>query len=297
MKFSSLLDPRLIHLRSDAQTIEQAVEIGLRSIVGLYAHELDYEDALSRIRERQRLGGTIFPTGVAIPHARFPNLNDFIAAVVVPRHPIPEAIPVRLVWIMIHSQSESTIYLNSLARIVECSKDEAAMAALIASESPEAFIEEIDARGYEVRKSLCVGDIMEKELLTVRETSTLKELMDAAYERKRRFVPVVDATGALVGEVGVLDIIRVGIPDYAFRIGSLKFLAELEPLSELLQNEDKILVKSIMQKPEPIPANTSVVEAAFEMAKSKKRDFTVVENGRVVGVLSCMDIFTKVLRA
>lgn len=297
MKLSSLLDPRLVHLRADVDSIDQAIELGLKSIVELYGHELGYEDALSRIRERQRLGGTAFPSGIAIPHARLPALNDFIIAAVVPKQPIAAEAPIRIVWVMILAQTASSVYLNTLAKIVECSKDEEAMASLIGAESPSAFIELIDAKGYEVKKSLFVTDIMSKDVVSVPESATLKELMDLVFEHKLRYVPVLNDAGKLVGEIGVLDIVKAGIPDYAFRIGSLKFLAELEPLSELLQNENKILVKSIMQKPAPIPANTSVVEAAFEMTKGRKRHFAVVEDGRVVGVISYMDIFNKVLRA
>ena len=46
MKLSSLLDPRLVHLRADVDSIDQAIELGLKSIVELYGHELGYEDVM-----------------------------------------------------------------------------------------------------------------------------------------------------------------------------------------------------------------------------------------------------------
>lgn len=171
------------------------------------------------------------------------------------------------------------------------------MEKLTTAESPERFIGTIEELGYRVKKSLYVADIMTKEVVSVPETATLKDLIDTAYKHGLRYIPVVDASGTLAGEVGVMDIVKAGIPDYAFRIGSLKFLTELEPLSELLANEDKILVKSIMQKAATLPPTASVVEAAFEMTKNRKRHYTVVEDGKIVGVISYTDIFKKVLRA
>jgi mannitol/fructose-specific phosphotransferase system IIA component (Ntr-type) len=308
MKLSNLLDPRLVLLDSDVATIEEAIEQGLRSIVSLYSHEVNYDDVLQRLNERRRLGGTCLPSGITVPHARLPVFKDFIISVIVPKKPIiadekcmdsscTDAPPIRIVWLILLSQTASTLYLNTLAKIVEASKDDKIMAALTGAESSNQFVAVMENAGYLVKKDLTVADIMSKEVVSVKETATLKEVMDVIYAKKLHYVPVVSESGALVGELGVLDLIKAGIPDYAFRIGSLKFLAELEPMTELLQNEDKILVGSIMQKPMPIPPTTTVVEAAFEMARGKKRHYSVVENGRLLGVVSYMDILFKVLRA
>ena len=308
MKLSNLIDPRLVLHAADVGTIDGAIEMALKAIVALYPHEVDYDDVLRRLNERRKLGGTCLPSGIAVPHARLPVFKDFIIAAVVPKEPIQtdekcmdpgcsEAPPIRIVWLVLLAQTASTLYLNTLAKIVEASKDEKVMGALVGAESTNRFVSILDEAGYVVKKNLTVTDIMSKDVVSVNENATLKEVMDVIYAKKLHYVPVVDGAGKLVGELGVLDLIKAGIPDYAFRIGSLKFLAELEPMTELLQNEDKILVGSIMQKPVPIPPTTTVVEAAFEMARGKKRHYSVVENGRILGVVSYMDILFKVLRA
>jgi CBS domain-containing protein len=69
-------------------------------------------------------------------------------------------------------------------------------------------------------------------------------------------------------------------------------------MEELLKNEGTILVRSIMKPPvRSIAPDSSVLAVAFEMTRSRKRHFPVVENGRIVGVVSSMDILSKVLRA
>jgi len=307
MKLANLIDPRLVSLNADVANLDEAVELALHHITDLYKHELRYEPVLARVQDRVRLGGIVFPTGVAIPHARLPDFQDFIIAAVVPKVPFSatetkgdsaDAKPVSLVWLILISHSVSSVYLNTLAKLIEASKNDALMAALRTAEAGTQFVDLIDKAGFEVKKDLVVADLMTKKVVSIQETASVKELIDLMYEKKLRYIPIVNAESRLVGELGVLDLIKAGIPDYAFRVGSLKFLAELEPMTELLLSEDKIPVKDIMHKADSsVEPDTSVVEVAFEMARSKKRHFPVVKGGELVGVISAMDILNKVLRA
>ncbi|MBU0926217.1 MAG: CBS domain-containing protein [Spirochaetes bacterium] len=300
MKLANLLDPRLVLLDRDASTIDEAIVAGVSGFSAQHLHSLKPDEVLARIRERQALGGTVFPTGIAIPHARLAGFDDIVIAVVRPRVPIAVEgqSPVRLVWIVLTSQSASSTYLKVLANLALISKDEAAMSVLLSVESGSRFVEGVESSGYEVEKGLHVSDIMTRDVLSVRDDATLHELTDAMFANKLRYLPVVDSAGALVGEVGILDLIAAGIPDYVYRVGSLKFLDEFEPMEELLKNEDKILVRSIMKPPvRSIAPDSSVLAVAFEMTRSRKRHFPVVEGGRLVGVVSSMDILSKVLRA
>ena len=291
MKLSHLLDPHLVLLDADVDSLDGAIKAGLKAITALYPQEVRYDEVKKRLDERRLLGGTCFPSGISIPHARLPEFSDLIIAAIVPRSPIipdekcidascASAPPVRLVWLILLSQTSSAIYLNTLAKLMEASKDDAIMGALTQAESPAQFVSVIENAGYVVKKDLVVTDIMSRDVISANETSTLKEVLDVIYQKKLHYIPIVNDAGALVGELGVLDVIKAGIPDYAYRLGSLKFLAELEPMTELLQNEDKILVGSIMQKPVPIGPATSVIEVALAMARGKKRHYSVVEDGR-----------------
>ena len=155
MKLSSLLDPRLVQLDSDAETIDAAVEAAVSAIVALYPEEVNREETLRRLTERRKLGGTCFPSGVAIPHARLPDFKDFIISAVVPKKPIlsgeacidescKNAPPVRIVWVILLSQTSSSIYLNTLAKLMEASKNEAVMSSLVRAESSHRFVSVVE---------------------------------------------------------------------------------------------------------------------------------------------------------
>lgn len=304
MKLSNFMDPKLVLLKADVSSVEEAVKQALQVVIKNYKHDaLQYDKVLQLVQEREALGGTILPSGVAIPHARVPLFNDFLIASVVPKKPIlvtqhDKEIEVKIIYLFIISQTASSIYLNALAKIAESSKSEEVMKKLLAAELPHQFVEVFDQAGYLVKKDLTVADIMTTDVVALKKSATLKELTDLMYTKHLRYVPIVDDSGKLIGEIGVIDLIKAGIPDYAFRIGSLKFLSELEPMTELLLKEDKISVESIMNKnPVSLKPNTSVIEVAFEMSRNKKRHFAICDNGKLVGVVSAMDLLSKVLRA
>jgi PTS system nitrogen regulatory IIA component len=304
MKLANFMDPKLVLLKAEVSSVEEAVQQALQAVVKNYRHDaLQYDQVLKLVQEREALGGTILPSGIAIPHARIPLFNDFLIASVVPKKPIlvtqkDAEIEVKVIYLFIISQTASTIYLNALAKIAESSKSEEVMKKLLAAETPHQFVEVFEQAGYMVKKDLTVADIMTTNVVALKKNATLKELTDLMYAKHLRYVPIVDDTGKLIGEIGVIDLIKAGIPDYAFRIGSLKFLSELEPMTELLLNEDKISVESIMNKnPVSLKPNTSVIEVAFEMSRNKKRHFAICDNGKLVGVVSAMDLLSKVLRA
>jgi CBS domain-containing protein len=106
----------------------------------------------------------------------------------------------------------------------------------------------------------------------------------------------VDATGKYIGEVNVLNLLKVGIPDFVMMLDDLSFLASYEPLENLLEKQDLLLVNDIMATDEKtLSPETSIIEAVFLMFTNKKRYLSVVKEGKLVGLVTAMDILTKVI--
>lgn len=300
MKLAHLLDPRLLLLGGEYASLDEAIEAAVSLAAQHNKRSVNRETVLQSVRRREALGGTILPSGVAIPHARLEGFDDLVIVPIVPRSPIPTPAgsqPLRLAWLLLTSAAGNSLYLNALAAIASIAKNEALLGRLLGVENPARFIDLVDEAGYEVKKGLRVEDIMSREVVSIRDDASLRSLIDLMYARKLRYLPVLDAAGRLVGELGVLDIIAAGIPDYASRLENLDFLDELEPMEELLSKESVISVSSIMKPPAGVLAPaSSVFEAALRMTRSRKRHFPVVEGERLVGVVSSMDILAKVLR-
>jgi PTS system nitrogen regulatory IIA component len=300
MKLSSLIDPHVVVTGRDFASLDEAIEAGIRAASAHYKDFIDQGRVLDLVRKREAQSSTVLPTGIAVPHARIEGFGNFIIVPVVPRKPVPtpSGPPLRMVWIVLSEPSSAGTYLNVLASLSRLSQAEAPFSDLLASGGGKEFVERLERSGWTCSKVLKVGDIMSRDVVSVRADATLRDLIDLMYERALRYVPVLDAAGRLVGEVGVLDLLEAGIPDYANRLEGLGFLSELEPMELLLKNEGKRSVSTIMKKSvAQLDPDASVLDAAFRMVRSRKRHFPIVKDGALVGVVSSMDILSKVLRA
>jgi len=298
MKLSSLLNPDLICVQSAFETKGQAIDAMIQKMCKRFSFEAGNEQIVRAVADREALGGTTFATGIAVPHGRLENFNDLVIGICVPTTPIPtDTVPIRMLVLILTNKSSSSLYLNSLAAFVKLSKDEAAFGRLLSAGTSIEFWETFKKLDIEIKKELTVSDIMSKDIQSVTARSTLKELADIFYSQRFSYMPVVDDQGKFIAEVNILDMLKVGVPDYATMIGSLKFLSTFEPLEELLKNEDTLTVSQIMKKPSlHFSPDTSIIEAVLEFTQNKRRHIAVVQDDRIVGIVSVMDVLNKVLR-
>ncbi len=296
MKLVSLIDKDCVKVESDVSTKEQAISFLADAIVKEHKISLTKEEIVDKVFEREALGGTSFETGIAIPHARLENFNDLLIAVCVPKKPFfDNNIEIKMVVLILTSKTSSKTYLQVLSSFAQISQDKDIFNKLSASKNTGDFINAVE--NVKIKKDLTVEDIMTSDLITVTPENSLKEILDIFYKNKISYLPVVDSNGAFIGEITMIDLLKVGIPNYALMMGNLKFLTSFEPLEDLLKNEEKIKVKDIMIKPDiELEKDSSIIEAALKLTQKERRYIPVVENKKIIGVVSFMDILYKVIR-
>ncbi len=299
MKLASLLNPRLICLRRSFGSRNEMIETMLSELHRSGNLPIGLEDAKKAVFERETLGGTRFPTGIAVPHARFEGFEDLQIAICVPAAPVPdEPAPIRMMALMLTSKTGTSFYLNTLAALLKLSQNEPLFQRLCGCPSSLEFIEILKAENIEVKKELVVDGVMSREFPSLGKKNTVKEAADLFYKNRTSYLPVVDEEGTLIGELTVLDLFRIGMPDYASKIGNLSFLKSFEPFDTLLQKEETMLLESVMKKPSiTVQEDTSVVEAILKFTQSSRRHIPVVRGGKIIGIVNYMDILRKVLRA
>ena len=102
---------------------------------------LSEKEMLKTINMREQIGGTLFPSGLSVPHARLQNFEDFVLAIGIPAQPLfHEGIEIRMAAIMITSQTGSPWYLSVLAALTKISRDSAYFSRLCKAETPEEFL-------------------------------------------------------------------------------------------------------------------------------------------------------------
>jgi len=112
---------------------------------------LSANELRDKILMREKIGGTLLPSGLSIPHARIEDYEDFILAVGTPAEPLfHDGIQIRLMAMMISSQSGGAYYLTTLAAFTKLSRDAVYFSRLGDAASPEDFLKILEERDIEL---------------------------------------------------------------------------------------------------------------------------------------------------
>jgi len=94
------------------------------------------EEVFDTIIKREKIGGTVFPTGLSVPHARLKNFDGFVIALATPAEALfHDGIQIRMMALMITSQSGGLYYLPALAALTKISRDSAYFGRLYSTEN------------------------------------------------------------------------------------------------------------------------------------------------------------------
>ncbi|MGB3797398.1 MAG: PTS sugar transporter subunit IIA [Alteraurantiacibacter sp.] len=117
----------------------------LRRLSDLFAEafELDAAAVLDNLEEREKLGSTGFGRGVAIPHARMPEMTSPVAALMKLERPVAfaaaDGLPVSLVFGLLSPAASGATHLHALAAISRLVRDERVNDALCDATDREAL--------------------------------------------------------------------------------------------------------------------------------------------------------------
>jgi len=122
--------------------------------------------------------------------------------------------------------------------------------------------------------TLSASDVMIKDVITVRESTPLKEVARLFSERKITGAPVVDDQGKLVGVISETDIIRK-----TTSIGAWS----------------PSLAGQIMTKPVVTVSPTDTLQRVCELMFNRRIHRVVVAEGsKIVGIITTMDILRSI---
>ena len=125
----------------DADSKQAILEQLAQPFAGVYG--LDPTLVLERIEEREKLGSTGFGRGVAIPHARIPDLHRPVGVFLRLANPVAfdaaDGMPVNMVFGLLSPEAAGAAHLHALAAISRLMRDEAMHRALAEAPGTEAI--------------------------------------------------------------------------------------------------------------------------------------------------------------
>jgi len=231
MHFSSLIDEKLVNLRSPLNDIKEIYKHMVSQICKKYPSDNNENDLIERLLKRQLNEEILFPCGSAIPHLHIENFQDTVISVLVPETPIKtENGIIKIVFMIFTCKSDNTLYLQILNSIVRLSKDDELYERVLTCKTAKEFVKTLKKNDLPVKKAFTVGDIMTLKVFTVKRDSTLKELGQQFYTNNFGYFIVIDDDNKPIGEVTILDYLMAGLPDYTKFLNNLHFLRTLDPL-------------------------------------------------------------------
>ncbi len=298
MHFSKLLNEHQIQINMTSTSLSEICEELIDNFYRQFELPMSKQDMCFFINKRLKENNMIIINDICFCHIRFENYDDLLIGIGIPAKVINiENQDVRIVFFVVTGYSHNSLYLHLLQTIAKISKNDQLREKLIHAKNAKDFIATISASDFSLSKSLDVGDLMSKNVFFVNQDSSLRELGNLFYEKNYGYCPVTDDNDNVIGEVTVLDLILAGFPEYTKYFETMNFLHSFEPLERLLNVESTLRVKDIMKKLEcKLKPRDAIIESIFLMNRYKRRDIPVVENNKIIGIISFMDIFRKIIR-
>lgn len=143
-----------------------------------------------------------------------------------------------------------------------------------------------------------ITDCMKRNVISIPETSTIREAAAIFAEKHIGLLPIVDEDGRLIGVVGLRDLLSLELPDFVRFIEDFDFVHDFgavettRPSVEMLDTP----ITSLMKEAYTVEEGCGLLRAYALMLQYNLHDMPVVsKTGRLIGIASRVDIGTSIL--
>ena len=144
---------------------------------------------------------------------------------------------------------------------------------------------------------LTVRDIMETDVPSVYPEDPIEKVVRTMRAHELPGIPVINEGGRCVGIITEADLVMreeqsdLHLPHVIELWGGVVFLESTKKFEERLRKAIAWLAQDVMtEDPITIQPDATVAEAAREIARHKHNRLPVVEHGRLVGVVTRIDV-------
>jgi PTS system nitrogen regulatory IIA component len=300
IQFSSLFGP--------SQVICQTEHTDRDTILMELLHLLAYEQGIGNVQEAYRAVlerendiPTIIGPGIAVPHARLPNIDKIVVGVATSNKGIAYARnidnPIKLIILTLAPKASPGAYLQAISSLAKICLDPATADVVAELSTPEKVWSFFDRGGIVLPNYVRSCDIMEPVKVKLQEQDTLEQAIDLFVQYGLRDLPVLDKDNNLVGVVTTYELLRVCLPDYILWMEDLTPILNFEPFAEILRKESKTWLTEIMTSEyATVDADAPAIQVAKEITRQHVDRAYVLRGRKLVGIVSLGTFLDRVLR-
>ncbi len=260
--------------------------------------ELDIDYAAAEVNAREALFPTIIAPGLAVPHARIPNLQEPLVAMGcapdgVEFH-VPE-MPVKVMILLLTPLDEPNLHMQLLAALAGDFCAPEAINRVSRLGTPNEVIRYFSGNQVVMPAYLTAADVMREATITLQETDTLHEAIARFATNQVDELPVLDRDGDLRGVVALTDLLKFSLPEHLLWMEDLTPIYQFQPFADMLKSSGDTRIADVMRE-EFLQVSSSV--PAIQLAKlflvHKVRQLLITdEAGKLAGVVELKEFCSK----
>ena len=261
--------------------------------------ELDIENAAKEVRAREEIFPTVVAPGLAIPHARLPNMTAPLVAMACCPDGCDfnvENSKVNVMILLLTPIDEPNLHMSMMAALAsEFSKNNAIQAVAKLS-TPYDVMGYFSGNEVVMGEYLTAKDVMKQDIQLLHETDTLNYAIDIFATTQADELPVIDNTGDLRGIISLFDILKFSLPEHLLWMENLAPIYQFQPFAEMLKTAPETKIADVMREEflkveEDVPA----IQLAKLFIVNKVNHLVIVDkNGRFAGMVELKAFCGKV---
>jgi mannitol/fructose-specific phosphotransferase system IIA component (Ntr-type) len=300
IQFSSLFDQSHVICQTESTDRDKLLMEMLKLLA--YEHGIgNVKDAYKGLIERENTVPSFLGPGLAIPHIRIEAIDRIMVGVITSKTGIiypnkPES-PVKLMILVLVPKDSPGAYLQALSSLSKICQDQET-ANIVSNMSTAKEIWKFFDQGKMVLPDhVLASDIMDPVDIKLHENDTLEKAIDLFVKHKLTDLAVVDNENELIGVVNTYELLKVCLPDYILWMDDLSPILNFEPFAEILRKESSTWLVDIMTDEYAIVAKDApAIQIAKEITRHRTDHAYVVEDKKLIGVVSLTSFLNKILR-
>ena len=290
MNLRDLLAPEHIVLPLEGATLREALD---RMLVHLEERGLLADGAaIRRLLSDTRMRDVVaVGPDIVLPHFRTDAVKDLTMALGVASRPIHVAdapgLEPRIVILILAPREAATLYLQTVSTISRVLEDPAVVERIANATTAEEILALPELGGARIQPRLTVRDIMSHRIWSVSPDQSAREAVDLMVRRRVGALPVVGEKEEVLGIVTDREVMSALLPQIP-RAGDEADTSRRAAALRDTRVRD-IMSRSVLCIAEEMGIN----EVATLMINKDVEQVPVVNEGRLVGVLTRSDIIRK----
>lgn len=262
----------------------------------------DHDAAIRAVLERERQAPTVLAEGLALPHARLAGLAKPVLALATSHSGIDfEAMgeePVHVIVLILTPKDDPGAYLRLMASLSRTLAEPHMIKRLTVAANAREVLAVLAEGPEHLDVMLNASNVMNSNPVTLDESDTLANAIQAFCGNRIMDIPIVDADGDLRGVIAIEDLLGQSLPQHLLWMEDLSPIENFEPFAELLRKDSETKVADFMHdKYVAIPPDMPAIQLAKIFLMQQVRQIQVVDGSRFLGVVNLDGFISQIFWA